>query len=88
LKNTITWNSIVFGLVNHGYCKETIELFNQMEKEGVAKLDHLASRAALTDIQSCWRHWTWTEAIQDYAWKIWFWATDGALCVHGGSSWL
>jgi len=24
LKNTITWNSIVFGLANHGYYKETI----------------------------------------------------------------
>nr|KYP45308.1 Pentatricopeptide repeat-containing protein At5g59600 family [Cajanus cajan] len=47
-KNTVTWNSIIFGFANHGYCKEAIELFNQMEKEGAAKLDHLTFTAALT----------------------------------------
>ncbi|ESW04036.1 hypothetical protein PHAVU_011G062000 [Phaseolus vulgaris] len=47
-KNTVTWNSIIFGFANHGYCKEAIELFNQMEKEGVAKLGHLTFTAALT----------------------------------------
>ena len=47
-KNTVTWNSIIFGFANHGYCEEAIELFNQMEKEGVAKLDHLTFTAALT----------------------------------------
>ncbi|KAL2328776.1 hypothetical protein Fmac_022203 [Flemingia macrophylla] len=47
-KNTVTWNSIIFGFANHGYCQEAIELFNQMEKEGSAKLDHLTFTAALT----------------------------------------
>ncbi|KAH1220330.1 Pentatricopeptide repeat-containing protein [Glycine max] len=44
----VTWNSIIFGFVNHGYCEEAIELFNQMEKERAAKLDHLTFTAALT----------------------------------------
>ena len=47
-KNTVTWNSIIFGYANHGYCDEAIELFNQMEMEGGAKLDHLTFTAALT----------------------------------------
>lgn len=47
-KNTVTWNSIIFGYANHGYCEEAIELFNQMELEGEAKLDHLTFTAALT----------------------------------------
>ncbi|XP_061368487.1 pentatricopeptide repeat-containing protein At5g59600-like [Gastrolobium bilobum] len=47
-KNTVTWNSIIFGHANHGYCEEAIELFNQMEMEGGAKLDHLTFTAALT----------------------------------------
>ncbi|KAE9616593.1 putative tetratricopeptide-like helical domain-containing protein [Lupinus albus] len=48
VKNTVTWNSIIFGYANHGYCEEAIELFNQMEIEGRAKLDHLTFTAALT----------------------------------------
>lgn len=47
-KNTVAWNSIIFGYANHGYCEEAIELFNQMEMEGAAKLDHLTFTAALT----------------------------------------
>ncbi|CAL0304158.1 unnamed protein product [Lupinus luteus] len=47
-KNTVTWNSIIFGYANHGYCEEAIELFNQMEIEGRAGLDHLTFTAALT----------------------------------------
>ncbi|KAK7312457.1 hypothetical protein VNO77_36331 [Canavalia gladiata] len=47
-KNTVTWNSIIFGFANHGYCEEAIEFFNQMEMEGTAKLDHLTFTAALT----------------------------------------
>lgn len=47
-KNTVTWNSIIFGFANHGFCEEAIELFNQMEKEGEAKLDHLTFTAVLT----------------------------------------
>lgn len=47
-KNTVAWNSIIFGYANHGYCEEALELFNQMEMEGAAKLDHLTFTAALT----------------------------------------
>ncbi|MED6120937.1 hypothetical protein PIB30_025566 [Stylosanthes scabra] len=47
-KNTVTWNSMIFGYANHGYCDEAIELFNQMEMEGKAKLDHLTFTAVLT----------------------------------------
>lgn len=47
-KNTVTMNSMIFGYANHGCCEEAIELFNQMEMEGVPKLDHLTFTAALT----------------------------------------
>ncbi|KAK2435938.1 putative pentatricopeptide repeat-containing protein [Trifolium repens] len=47
-KNTVTMNSMIFGYANHGYCEEASELFNQMEMEGVTKLDHLTFTAALT----------------------------------------
>ncbi|XP_027347810.1 pentatricopeptide repeat-containing protein At5g59600 [Abrus precatorius] len=47
-KNTVTWNSIIFGFANHGYCEEAVELFNQMEMQREAKLDHLTFTAALT----------------------------------------
>ncbi|KAK2642687.1 hypothetical protein Ddye_024450 [Dipteronia dyeriana] len=45
-RNTVTWNSMVFGCANHGYCNEAFELFNQMEEE--KKLDHLSFTAVLT----------------------------------------
>ncbi|KAL2898906.1 hypothetical protein RDABS01_023988 [Bienertia sinuspersici] len=47
-KNTPTWNSMIFGYANHGYCNEAIELFKRMEIEEVEKLDHLTFTAVLT----------------------------------------
>lgn len=47
-KNTVTWNSMIFGYANHGYCNEAIELFNLMRKEDEKKLDHLTFTAVLT----------------------------------------
>ncbi|CAK9158116.1 unnamed protein product [Ilex paraguariensis] len=47
-KNTVTWNSMIFGYANHGYCNEAIELFNQMVTKEEKKLDHLTFTAALT----------------------------------------
>ena len=45
-RNTVTWNSLIFGYANHGHCNEAIELFNQME-ESETKLDHLTFTAVL-----------------------------------------
>ncbi|KAJ4725766.1 Pentatricopeptide repeat-containing protein [Melia azedarach] len=45
-RNTVTWNSMIFGYANHGHCNEAIELFYQMEEE--KKLDHLSFTAVLT----------------------------------------
>ncbi|KAL3611190.1 hypothetical protein D5086_002210, partial [Populus alba] len=47
-RNTVTWNSMIFGYANHGYCDEAIELFDQMEKSEGNKLDHLTFTAVLT----------------------------------------
>lgn len=47
-KNTVTWNSMIFGCANHGHCNEAIKLFNQMEKEDGKKPDHLTFTAVLT----------------------------------------
>lgn len=46
-KNTVTWNSMIFGYANHGYCNEAIELFNQMKMEDDKKLDYLTFMAVL-----------------------------------------
>ncbi|KAI3450359.1 hypothetical protein Pfo_007024 [Paulownia fortunei] len=46
-RNTVTWNSMIFGYANHGCCHEAIELFNQMLREEERKLDHLTFIAAL-----------------------------------------
>ncbi|XP_052180117.1 pentatricopeptide repeat-containing protein At5g59600 [Diospyros lotus] len=46
-RNTVTWNSMIFGYANHGYSNKAIELFNQMLEAG-EKLDHLTFTAALT----------------------------------------
>ncbi|KAI3507707.1 hypothetical protein L1887_22698 [Cichorium endivia] len=46
-KNTITFNSMIFGFANHGHCNEAIRLFNQMVDEKV-KPDHLTFTAVLT----------------------------------------
>ncbi|XP_031249485.1 pentatricopeptide repeat-containing protein At5g59600 [Pistacia vera] len=45
-RNTVTWNSMIFGYANHGYCNEAIELFNKMQEK--QKLDHLTFTAVLT----------------------------------------
>ncbi|PON75597.1 Tetratricopeptide-like helical domain containing protein [Parasponia andersonii] len=45
-RNTVTWNSMIFGYANNGYCSEAIELFKQME-EDEKKLDHLTFTAVL-----------------------------------------
>lgn len=45
-RNTVTWNSMIFGCANHGYCDEATELFNQMEER--KKHDHLSFTAVLT----------------------------------------
>ncbi|GAB4860118.1 hypothetical protein Ancab_011596 [Ancistrocladus abbreviatus] len=47
-RNSVTWNSMIFGYANHGYCSEAIELFKRMEREEGDKLDHLTFTAALT----------------------------------------
>lgn len=46
-RNTVTWNSMMFGYANNGYSTEAIDLFNIMKGEGV-KCDHLTYTAALT----------------------------------------
>ncbi|GLU11570.1 hypothetical protein SLE2022_283070 [Rubroshorea leprosula] len=46
-RNTVTWNSMIFGYANHGYCLEAIELFNLMEEERT-KPDHLTFTAVLS----------------------------------------
>ncbi|KAF5744583.1 hypothetical protein HS088_TW07G00158 [Tripterygium wilfordii] len=47
-RNTVTWNSMIFGYANHGHCEEAIELFNQMEIQEEKKLNHLSFTAVLT----------------------------------------
>ncbi|XP_057953122.1 pentatricopeptide repeat-containing protein At5g59600 [Malania oleifera] len=46
-RNTATWNSMIFGYANHGYCNEAVELFHHME-QGEEKPDHLTFTAVLT----------------------------------------
>ncbi|KAB1996925.1 hypothetical protein ES319_D13G265000v1 [Gossypium barbadense] len=43
----VTWNSMIFGYANHGYCEEAIQLFEQMEKEG-KKPDYMTFIAVLS----------------------------------------
>ncbi|CAN1282739.1 Pentatricopeptide repeat-containing protein At5g59600 [Linum perenne] len=47
-KNIATWNSMIFGYANNGCADEAIELFTQMEKTELNKLDHLTFTAVLT----------------------------------------
>ncbi|KAF4378574.1 hypothetical protein G4B88_023114 [Cannabis sativa] len=47
-RNTVTWNSMIFGYANNGFCSEAIELFKQMMLEDNKKLDHLTFTAVLT----------------------------------------
>ncbi|KAL5580945.1 hypothetical protein UlMin_013387 [Ulmus minor] len=46
-RNTVTWNSMIFGFANNGYCNEAIELFNEMRMKEETKLDHLTFTAVL-----------------------------------------
>lgn len=46
-RNTVPWNSMIFGYSNHGLCDKAIRLFYRMEAEGVA-LDHLTFTAVFT----------------------------------------
>lgn len=47
-RNTVTWNSMIFGYANHGHCNKAIELFNKMLREDEKELNHLTFTAALT----------------------------------------
>ncbi|KAF6150303.1 hypothetical protein GIB67_034002 [Kingdonia uniflora] len=47
-KNTVTWNSMIFGYANHGYSIKAIELFNEMTEKKGCKPDHLTFTAVLT----------------------------------------
>lgn len=46
-RSTVTWNSMIFGYSNHGYCENAIGLFYQMKNEHV-KPDHLTFTAVFT----------------------------------------
>ncbi|KAL5991821.1 hypothetical protein ACLOJK_012732 [Asimina triloba] len=48
VRNTVSWNSMIFGYANHGYCTEALELFNLMLQMNNAKPDHLTFTAVLT----------------------------------------
>ncbi|KAK9158836.1 hypothetical protein Scep_005410 [Stephania cephalantha] len=45
-KNTVTWNSMIFGYANHGQCTKAIEQFYKMLEE--VEPDHVTFVAALT----------------------------------------
>ncbi|KAL2471322.1 Pentatricopeptide repeat-containing protein [Abeliophyllum distichum] len=47
-RSTVSWNSMIFGYANHGYCLEAIELFNQLLGEEERKMDHLTFTGVLT----------------------------------------
>ncbi|XP_031399813.1 pentatricopeptide repeat-containing protein At5g59600-like isoform X2 [Punica granatum] len=47
-RSSVSWNTMIFGLANNGYCNEAIETFAQMEKEDRGRIDHLTFTAALT----------------------------------------
>lgn len=46
-RNTVSFNSMIFGYSNHGCCEKAIQLFNQMEADGV-KPDHLTFTAVFS----------------------------------------
>ena len=46
-RNTVSWNSMIFGYSNHGACDKAIQLFYQMEAKGVMR-DHLTFTAIFT----------------------------------------
>lgn len=47
-RNTVTWNSMIFGYANHGHSDKAIEVFNKMLREEERELNHLTFTAALT----------------------------------------
>lgn len=47
-KDIISWNAMLGGLAAHGYGKEAIDLFNEMEKNGDAKPDLVTLIAVLS----------------------------------------
>ncbi|XP_008801648.2 pentatricopeptide repeat-containing protein At5g59600 [Phoenix dactylifera] len=46
-RSSVSWNSMIFGYSNHGYCENAIRLFYQMQHEH-AKPDHLTFTAVFT----------------------------------------
>ncbi|KAK1271543.1 Pentatricopeptide repeat-containing protein [Acorus gramineus] len=46
-RNTVAWNSMIFGYANQGYCDEAIELYHRMVKEEF-KPDHLTFTAVIS----------------------------------------
>ncbi|KZV54882.1 pentatricopeptide repeat-containing protein [Dorcoceras hygrometricum] len=46
-RNSVAWNSMIFGYANHGYCHEAIELFKKMLTMAEKELDHLTFTAVL-----------------------------------------
>lgn len=46
-RNSVSWNSMIFGYANYGYCEDAIKLFYSMENDGV-RLDHLTFTAVFT----------------------------------------
>lgn len=46
-RNSVAWNSMIFGYANHGFCHEAIELFKKMLRVAEKELDHLTFTAVL-----------------------------------------
>ncbi|XP_058109545.1 pentatricopeptide repeat-containing protein At5g59600-like [Magnolia sinica] len=47
-RNTVSWNSMIFGYANHGFCDKAIELFYEMVRKENVKPDHLTFTAVFT----------------------------------------
>ncbi|XP_073062135.1 pentatricopeptide repeat-containing protein At5g59600 [Primulina eburnea] len=52
-RNSVSWNSMIFGYANHGYCNEAIELFKKMLRVAEKELDHLTFTAVLMACAHC-----------------------------------
>ncbi|XP_073009698.1 pentatricopeptide repeat-containing protein At5g59600 [Typha latifolia] len=46
-RSTASWNAMIFGLANSGYCDDALKLFDQMENDSM-KPDHLTFTAIFT----------------------------------------
>ncbi|XP_073157278.1 pentatricopeptide repeat-containing protein At5g59600 [Henckelia pumila] len=46
-RNSVAWNTMIFGYANHGYCHEAIELFKKMLRVAEKEVDHLTFTAVL-----------------------------------------